>query len=173
MLRQIMQGIVIRSITTVCFILINTTSTAADATLSAYLGIPFGGGSPFFGVSTKLDTKTAPNSEVDLTNSESRMELDLRHNVMGDTVYSINGVTINNSLLQPIFNNVNSTGTQNNIDWMTIVGATLSIALCTALVVAAVDSSNSNFSFCSGTNCPPEEQPPPEPEPEPANSKSP
>ena len=163
--RDKIQWIICRSTYVVFFILCNTTCNAADATLNAYLGIPFGGGGPYFGVSAKLNTPNAPYTDVNLIEDTSGMELDLRHNLKGDTVYTLNGVTIENQLMQPIFNNKESSGTQSKINWLTIVGATLSVAVCTALIVAAADSSNSSFSFCSGRNCRTEDPPPPESEP--------
>ena len=139
--------------------LLSAPVAAADLTFNAYIGIPLGGGSPFAGVSSRQEIGSFSHDFHGLAQAP-QVKLDFRYYPQEGTVLSLNDIALAHTSIRHTTNHSATESDQANIDWQTIVGATLGVAL----VVAIVDS-DSSITICSGTNCPPKKDPPPEPEP--------
>ena len=131
---------------------------AADLTLYAYIGIPLEKGGPFAGISTRHEIGSFSH-DFHAPAQAPHVKLDFRYYQHEGTVLSLNNIALVHSSFRHTTNHSATESDQGNIDWQTIVGATLGVAL----VVAIVDS-DSTIKICSGTNCPPEKEPPAEPE---------
>lgn len=143
--------------------MLSNSCIAGDLALNAYIGIPLGSGSPFFGVtSTALDAGTSTNVDYEFAIAP-RVELDLRFGAEKRPVFSVNGIPVTYLPIRRAFDKSESNGALNRFDWPTILG----VALGVGLIVAVVKSDDTSVNVCSGPNCGTEEKPPPEPKPEP------
>jgi hypothetical protein len=140
----------------ILFALPSSPGTVADVTFNAYLGIPLGSGSPYFGFGAGLEARTFSHEEYDLAKSP-RMEFELRYGTEGSPAFLVNGFPITRSLILNASDGGESHGAENQFDWGMIVGAALGVGL----IVAITNADDVTIKACSGTNCPP--KPPPQP----------
>ena len=142
-------------------LLLSASAPAADLGLNAYLGLPFGGDGPFFGV------KTGPDSQIfspvgDAPQDAPNAAIDFRFGGEDGSTLSMNGIPIVRSPIRYASEDESSDGARSNVGWWTAVG----LAASAGLIYAFIESdSDVKVNVCSGPNCPPEEKPPPE-EPE-------
>lgn len=153
-----MKSVIQRPATALLLVLLSAPVAAADLTFNAYIGIPFGGGSPFAGVSAHREIGSFAHDSHGSAHT-SQVKLDLRFRPTGGTVLSLNDIALTHPPIRYASDNGTTESAQSNIDWQTIVGATLGVAL----IVAIVDSDDTKIVACSGPNCPPEKEPPAEP----------
>jgi hypothetical protein len=142
------------------FALPSNPGVAADVAFRAYLGIPLGSGSPYFGFGAGLEAGAFSHEEYDLAKSP-RMEFELRYGTEAGPAFLVNGFPITRSLILNASDGGESHGTENQFDWRAVLGAALGIGL----IVAIANADDVTIKACSGTNCPPEEKPPPQPDP--------
>ncbi len=145
----------------IALLLLSTLAPATDLGLNAYLGLPFGGDGPFFGV------KTGPDSQIfspagDATEDAPNATIDFRFGGEDGSTLSMNGIPIVRSPIRYASEDETADSGRKNLGWWTVVG----LAASAGLIYAFVQSdSDVKVNVCSGPNCPPEEKPPPE-EPE-------
>ena len=111
--------IVNRTTVAMLILLLSTPGTAADVAYNAYLGIPLGGGSPYFGINAGLEAGTVPNTDHDLPNAP-RMKLDLRYNGKRNLVFSINGFNIRHPLMHHASNKVTLTARKESRHYLAV-----------------------------------------------------
>jgi hypothetical protein len=138
--------------------MISASAPATDFAVIAYLGLPFGGDGPYFGV------KTGPDSQVfslsgDAPEDVPNGTIDFRFGGEDGSTLSMNGIPIVRSPIRYASEDESTDSGRKNLGWWTVVG----LAATAGLIYAFVESdSDVNVNVCSGPNCPPEEKPPPE-----------
>ena len=139
-------------------LMISASAPATDFAVIAYLGLPFGGDGPYFGV------KTGPDSQVfslsgDAPEDVPNGTIDFRFGGEDGSTLSMNGIPIVRSPIRYASEDKSTDSGRKNLGWWTVVG----LAASAGLIYAFVESdSDVNVNVCSGPNCPPEEKPPPE-----------
>jgi hypothetical protein len=139
-------------------LLLSASAPATDLGLNAYVGLPFGGHGPFFGVRTGPDSQIFSPAGVapeDMPNAA----IDFRFGGEDGSTLSMNGIPIVRSPIRYASEDEATDSGRKNLGWWTVVG----LAATAGLIYAFVESdSDVNVNVCSGPNCPPEEKPPPE-----------
>ena len=122
-------------------------------------------------ISVSLLTVEAPSLELVLAGKlgishdphgspqSSQVKLDVRFSPKGGTVLSLNDIALTQTPVRHASDDGITKSDQGNIHWQTILGAAIGVGL-----IVAIAESDSSVKICSGTNCPPEEEPPVEPE---------
>ena len=131
---------------------------AENLTFNAYIGIPLGGGSPFAGVGTRQNIGSFSHDSHG-SPQPSQVKLDLRFSPKEGTVLSLNDIALTQAPFQHASHNGATGSGQGYTHWQIALGAALGVGL-----IVAIAESDSSVKICSGTNCPPEEEPPAEPE---------
>ncbi|MGB5775938.1 MAG: hypothetical protein WBP89_14900 [Sedimenticolaceae bacterium] len=145
----------------IALLLLSTSAPATDLGLNAYLGLPFGGDGPFFGV------KTGPDSQIfslagDAPEDAPNATIDFRFGGEDGSTLSMNGIPVVRSPIRYASEDETADSGRKDLGWWTVVGLAASVGLIYAFVQS---DSDVKVNVCSGPNCPPEEKPPPE-EPE-------
>lgn len=142
--------------------LLSKPGVAADVAFNAYLEFPLGGGSPFFGLRASPDTGIYPGAS-DNAIETPRMDLEIRYGAERSLAFLINGFPIPRSLMLNVSDDGESQATENGFDWRWVGAAALGVGV--VIVATQIDFGDTSLNACSGTNCPPEEDPPEETEP--------
>lgn len=136
----------------------SASAPATDLGFNAYLGLPFGGDGPFFGVKTGPDSQifsVAGDASEDMPNGA----IDFRFGGEDGSTLSMNGVPIVRSPIRYASEDETADSGRKDLGWWTVVG----LAASAGVIYAFVESdSDVNVNVCSGPNCPPAEKPPPE-----------
>lgn len=142
----------------IALLLLSASAPATDLGFNAYLGLPFGGDGPFFGVKTGPDSQifsVAGDASEDMPNGA----IDFRFGGEDGSTLSMNGVPIVRSPIRYASEDETADSGRKDLGWWTVVG----LAASAGLIYAFVESdSDVNVNVCSGPNCPPAEKPPPE-----------
>ncbi|MGB5466437.1 MAG: hypothetical protein WBM84_10180 [Sedimenticolaceae bacterium] len=144
----------------IALLLLSTSAPATDLGLNAYLGLPFGGDGPFFGV------KTGPDSQIfsvaaDAPEDAPNATIDFRFGGEDGSTLSMNGIPIVRSPIRYASEDETADSGRKNLGWWTVVG----LAASAGLIYAFVQSdSDVKVNVCSGPNCPPDKEPEPKPE---------
>jgi hypothetical protein len=144
----------------IALLLLSASAPATDLGLNAYLGLPFGGDGPFFGV------KTGPDSQIfsvagDAPEDAPNATIDFRFGGEDGSTLSMNGIPVVRSPIRYASEDETADSGRKDLGWWTVVG----LAASAGLIYAFVESdSDVNVNVCSGPNCPPDKEPEPEPD---------